>query len=137
MIYPLDAVLQVDQADVVAIVSLLPLVDHGRGREISPPDPVVAINTAPAQADLVIPRSQEARRYRDRRGENSFPQEVGPVVNSEKPNPLSEESEAEPEAWTMEVKHKYAHESGSPGLFGFSPQDMRVYIDNVTVTPNN
>jgi outer membrane protein assembly factor BamB len=46
-------------------------------------------------------------------------------------------SEAEPEAWTMEVKHKYAHENGSPGLFGFSPQDMRVYIDNVAVTPNN
>jgi len=38
--------------------------------------------------------------------------------------------------WTIEVPHKTAHQSGSPGLFGFSPQDMRVYIDNVSVTPN-
>jgi outer membrane protein assembly factor BamB len=45
-------------------------------------------------------------------------------------------SEAEPEAWTIEVKHRTAHQEGSPGLFGFSPQDMRVYIDNVKVTAN-
>ena len=45
--------------------------------------------------------------------------------------------ETEPEPWTIEVPHKNAHQSGSPGLYGFSPQDMRVYIDNVTVTPNN
>ena len=44
--------------------------------------------------------------------------------------------EPEPPAWTLEVPHQHAHESGSPGLFGFSPQDMRVYIDNVSVTPN-
>jgi outer membrane protein assembly factor BamB len=44
--------------------------------------------------------------------------------------------EAEPEKWTMEVPHRTAHQHGSPGLFGFSPQDMRVYIDNVTVVPN-
>jgi outer membrane protein assembly factor BamB len=44
--------------------------------------------------------------------------------------------EPEPEKWTLEVPHKTAHQSGSPGLFGFSPQDMRVYIDNVSVTPN-
>ena len=44
--------------------------------------------------------------------------------------------EAEPEAWTIEVKHKTAHQEGSPGLFGFSPQDMRVYIDNIQVTAN-
>lgn len=44
--------------------------------------------------------------------------------------------EAEPAAWTIEVPHKTAHTSGSPGLFGFSPQDMRVYIDNVRVTAN-
>lgn len=44
--------------------------------------------------------------------------------------------EAEPEAWTVEVPHATAHRSGSPGLFGFSPQEMRVYIDNVQVTPN-
>lgn len=42
----------------------------------------------------------------------------------------------EPEAWTIEVKHKTAHQEGSPGLFGFSPQDMRVYIDNIKVTAN-
>lgn len=44
--------------------------------------------------------------------------------------------EAEPEAWTIEVKHKTAHQEGSPGLFGFSPQDMRVYIDNIKVNAN-
>lgn len=44
--------------------------------------------------------------------------------------------DAEPEAWTIEVKHRTAHREGSPGLFGFSPQDMPVYLDNVTVTPN-
>lgn len=42
----------------------------------------------------------------------------------------------EPEAWTIEVKHRTAHQEGSPGLFGFSPQDERVYIDNIKVTPN-
>ena len=41
----------------------------------------------------------------------------------------------EPEQWTLEVPHRTAHQNGSPGLFGFSPQDMRVYIDNVEVTP--
>ncbi len=44
--------------------------------------------------------------------------------------------EAEPEKWTLEVPHKTAHQNGSPGLFGFSPQDMKVYIDNVSVTAN-
>ena len=44
--------------------------------------------------------------------------------------------EPEPDAWTIEVKHKTAHQEGSPGLFGFSPQDMRVYIDNIKVTAN-
>ena len=44
--------------------------------------------------------------------------------------------EAEPEKWTLEVPHKTAHQSGSPGLFGFSPQDMKVFIDNVSVTTN-
>jgi hypothetical protein len=42
----------------------------------------------------------------------------------------------EPEAWTLEVPHRHANEHGSPGLFGFSPQDMRVYLDNILVTPN-
>ena len=36
----------------------------------------------------------------------------------------------------IEVPHKTAHQNGFPGLFGFSPQDMRVYIDNITVTSN-
>ena len=44
--------------------------------------------------------------------------------------------EAEPAAWTLEVPHKHAHQNGCPGLFGFSPQDMRVYIDNILVTAN-
>jgi len=44
--------------------------------------------------------------------------------------------EPEPEGWTLEVPHQHAHAWGSPGLFGFSPQDMRVYIDNVKITPN-
>lgn len=44
--------------------------------------------------------------------------------------------EPEPDAWTIEVKHKTAHQEGSPGLFGFSPQDMRVYIDNISVKSN-
>lgn len=44
--------------------------------------------------------------------------------------------ESEPATWTIEVKHRTAHREGSPGLFGFSPQDMRVYIDNVKVTAN-
>ena len=44
--------------------------------------------------------------------------------------------EPEPKEWTIEVPHKTAHTAGSPGLFGFSPQDMRVYIDNIIVTQN-
>ena len=42
----------------------------------------------------------------------------------------------EPSAWTIEVPHRRAHESGSPGLFGFAPQEQRVCIDNVSVTAN-
>lgn len=44
--------------------------------------------------------------------------------------------EAEPAAWTIEVPHKKAHAHGSPGLFGFAPQEQRVCIDNVKVTAN-
>lgn len=43
----------------------------------------------------------------------------------------------EPEKWTLEVPHRTAHQSGCPGLFGFSPQEMRVYLDNVRVTSNH
>ncbi len=42
----------------------------------------------------------------------------------------------EPDAWTIEVPHRNAHQNGAPGVFGFSPTDMRVYIDNLAVTPN-
>jgi outer membrane protein assembly factor BamB len=42
----------------------------------------------------------------------------------------------EPEAWSLEVPHKTAHRQGSPGLFAFSPQEMRVFIDNVQVNAN-
>ena len=41
----------------------------------------------------------------------------------------------EPAAWTIEVPHKHAHDSGSPGLFAFAPQ-KRVYLDNISVTAN-
>lgn len=44
--------------------------------------------------------------------------------------------EAEPAAWTVEAPHQTVHQNGSPGLFGFSPQGERVYIDNVSVMPN-
>jgi outer membrane protein assembly factor BamB len=44
--------------------------------------------------------------------------------------------ETEPNDWTIEVPHKTAHQTGCPGLFGFSPQDMRVYVDNIQVTAN-
>ena len=44
--------------------------------------------------------------------------------------------EPEPDKWTLEVPHKHAHESGSPGLYGFAPQDMRVYIDNISASAN-
>jgi outer membrane protein assembly factor BamB len=39
----------------------------------------------------------------------------------------------EPDQWTIEVPHKTAHHTGCPGLFGFSPQDMKVYVDNIQV----
>jgi outer membrane protein assembly factor BamB len=45
-------------------------------------------------------------------------------------------TEPEPAAWTSEVPVAHANLSGCPGLFGFSPQNMRVYIDNVAVTAN-
>jgi outer membrane protein assembly factor BamB len=44
--------------------------------------------------------------------------------------------DAEPGDWTIEVPHQTGHQSGSPGLFGFSPQEMRVYVDNIRVTPD-
>jgi hypothetical protein len=45
--------------------------------------------------------------------------------------------ETEPEAWTIEVKVPKAHEQGSPGIFGFTPMNQnRVYLDNLSITPN-
>ena len=37
----------------------------------------------------------------------------------------------------MEVKVPRAHTNGSPGIFGFTPLNQkRVYLDNLSVTPN-
>ncbi len=44
--------------------------------------------------------------------------------------------EAEPADWNIEFTHAHAHRTGSPGLFGFAPQEQRVAIDNIVVTPN-
>jgi len=44
--------------------------------------------------------------------------------------------DAEPDKWTNEVPVKIANLNGCPGLIGFSPQDMRVFIDNISVTAN-
>jgi outer membrane protein assembly factor BamB len=42
----------------------------------------------------------------------------------------------EPEAWTIEVPHKKAHTQGAPGVYAFTPQEQRAWIDNISVTPN-
>ena len=43
----------------------------------------------------------------------------------------------EPEAWTLEAKVANAHKQGSPGIFGFTPLNQkRVYLDNLSITPN-
>ena len=47
-----------------------------------------------------------------------------------------EKGTAEPDGWTVEVPHKTAHQQGSPGLFGFAPQEQRVFIDNISVMPS-
>ena len=44
--------------------------------------------------------------------------------------------EAEPDKWTIEAPVKNIHKNGSPGVFGFSPTDMPVYVDNLSVVPN-
>ncbi len=45
--------------------------------------------------------------------------------------------DAEPDAWNLEVHHPNAHTHGAPGIYGFVPQSrFRVYLDNLTVTPN-
>jgi outer membrane protein assembly factor BamB len=42
----------------------------------------------------------------------------------------------EPDPWTSEVPVAHANTNGCPGLFGFSPQSQRVFIDNIAVTAN-
>ncbi len=44
-------------------------------------------------------------------------------------------ADPEPAAWTIEVPHQHANQSGSPGIYTLAPQ-KRVYIDNITVTSN-
>jgi hypothetical protein len=44
--------------------------------------------------------------------------------------------EPEPDAWTIEVPNKNANQEGSPGLYSFTPQEQRAWIDNIVVTPN-
>jgi outer membrane protein assembly factor BamB len=44
--------------------------------------------------------------------------------------------ESEPAAWVIEAPVPHANANGCPGLFAFSPQNMRVYIDNIAVTAN-
>ncbi|MCB1224902.1 MAG: PQQ-like beta-propeller repeat protein [Verrucomicrobiales bacterium] len=44
----------------------------------------------------------------------------------------------EPADWTISAEVPIVHKSGSPGLFGFTPQNQKkVFIDNVIVTPNH
>ncbi len=48
-----------------------------------------------------------------------------------------ERGQPEPDKWTIEAPVTPVHTQGSPGLYGFTPQNQkRVYIDNVKVTPN-
>ncbi len=48
-----------------------------------------------------------------------------------------ERGQPEPDAWTIEAATDIVHRSGSPGIFGFTPQNQqRVYLDNLSVTPN-
>ncbi len=42
----------------------------------------------------------------------------------------------EPDKWLVEFTHHHGHRNGSPGLFGFAPQEQRVAIDNILVIPN-
>lgn len=48
-----------------------------------------------------------------------------------------DKSQAEPEAWTIEVKVPHAHPNGSPGIFGFTALNQkRVFLDNLSITSN-
>ena len=49
-----------------------------------------------------------------------------------------EKGQPEPDKWTIEAPVTPVNTQGSPGLYGFTPQNQkRVFIDNVKVTPNN
>ena len=46
-------------------------------------------------------------------------------------------NEPEPAAWTIEVRHKNAHQKGAPGIFGFAPQSQKtVFVDNISISSN-
>ena len=45
-------------------------------------------------------------------------------------------SDPEPDAWTIEFAHKTAHANGAPGLFSFTPNEQRAWIDNISVHPS-
>lgn len=48
-----------------------------------------------------------------------------------------DKAQPEPSAWTIEVKVPRAHKNGSPGIFALTPMNQkRVYLDNLSVTPN-
>jgi outer membrane protein assembly factor BamB len=48
-----------------------------------------------------------------------------------------DKAQPEPAAWTIEVKVPRAHKNGSPGIFALTPLNQkRVYLDNLSVTPN-
>jgi hypothetical protein len=44
--------------------------------------------------------------------------------------------EPEPAVWSIEVPHNKAHVEGAPGVYAFTPQEQRAWIDNISVTPN-
>ena len=45
--------------------------------------------------------------------------------------------EEEPAEWTISAETNPVHKSGSPGIFGFTPQNQkRIFVDNLKVTPN-
>ena len=44
--------------------------------------------------------------------------------------------EREPEAWTIEVVDHSPNMNGSPGLYG-NAKNAELYLDNLTVTPND
>lgn len=48
-----------------------------------------------------------------------------------------EKGKPEPEEWTVEAKVPNVHKQGSPGIFGFTQMNQkRVYLDNLSITPN-